>query len=341
MGQFHELIASFGPELTQQHLMQVFISLLKDHEQEVRKEAVKVIGVCIADPEDGKGPILPEEQLQNHLTNSIVPQFQQLGLDQAQPVRAALAQVMGPVAKKMGRDFTQRHLLPLISDLMKDEFHDVRLNIVDHAGLLCEVLTAEGLVSSLLHTIQSLIMDNHWRIRKSVVEQVPKLASRFGQDMFVSKLEALFLSSLRDSVHSVRQAAIDNIKHIAHNFGAAWTQEHLLTKIIDQYSQAVGYANRVTTLKVFEQVAGEVEQSAIQQTILPLLQRACKDSVPNVRFVACNNVKELIENKQVSQADWDKTLKPLMMELKDDSDIDVQYQSKLVLEIAESGNLKK
>merc|ERR1719388_181715 len=101
-------------------------------------------------------------------------------------------------------------------------------------------LGVDGLVHSLLHTIQSLIMDNHWRIRMSVVEQVPKLAKLFGVDMFQSKLEALFLSSLRDSVHSVRQAAIQHLREIAQTFGSQWTVEHLMPKIMEQYSQSIG-----------------------------------------------------------------------------------------------------
>merc|ERR1711990_675780 len=99
----------------------------------------------------------------------------------------------GPVAQAVGRDVTQRQLLSLISDLMKDEFHDVRLNIVGHSGTICEVLGADGLMHSLLNTIQSLIMDNHWRIRQSVVEQIPLLAKHFGQELFTSKLETLFI----------------------------------------------------------------------------------------------------------------------------------------------------
>merc|ERR1712151_1246612 len=103
------------------------------------------------------------------LLQSILPHFHSLGEDAAQPVRAALAHVLGPVAKILGRDVTQRQLLSLISDLMKDEFPDVRLNIVSHAGLICEVLSVDGIAHSLLHTIQNLIMDNNWRIRQSVV----------------------------------------------------------------------------------------------------------------------------------------------------------------------------
>merc|ERR1712137_1508772 len=245
---------------------------------------------------------------------SILPQVLNLGLDPAQPVRAALAQVLGPVAKTLGRDVTQRQLLSLISDLMKDEFHDVRLNIVSHAGLICEVLSVDGLVHSLLHTIQNLIMDNHWRIRQSVVEQVPKLARLFGVDMFQSKLEALFLSSLRDSVHSVRQAAIQHLKEIADTFGSEWTVQHLLPKLVEQYSQSAGYANRVTTLHVLPQVSGVMTPDQIMQFIVPLLIKATKDSVPNVRFCACRTITWIMEHHSLGQVPINSVIKPTLLE---------------------------
>lgn len=330
---FDQFCEAFGADITNASLIERLVDpnggLLKDHEQEVRKESVRIIEACLktetADGKERKNP-LTADQLNQH----ILPAFQQLGLDSAQPVRAALAQVLGPVAKVLGRDATQRSLLPLISDLMKDEFHDVRLNIVSHAGLLCEVLGVDGLVHSLLHTIQSLIMDNHWRIRQSVVEQVPKLARLFGVDMFQSKLEALFLSSLRDSVHSVRQAAIENLKEIAETFSAQWTVEHLMPKIMEQYSQSSGYANRVTTLQVLPRVSSVMNAEQVQQLIVPLLIKATKDSVPNVRFCACRTIMWVLEHGPALDKN---TIKPTLLDLEHDSDSDVQYYAQRALQL--------
>merc|ERR1712217_536240 len=290
-------------------------------EQEVRKEAVRVIVPCLSLP-------LASQQLQDH----ILPQFPTLGLDSAQPVRAALAQVLGPVAKVLGRDITQRSLLSLISDLMRDEFHDVRLNIVSHAGLICEVLSPDGHVHSLLHTISNLIMDNHWRIRQSVVEQIPKLAKLFGVDMFMSNLEALFLSSLRDSVHCVRQSAIEHTKAIAVAFGPQWTMDHLLPKLCEHYSQASGYANRVTTLHVLISVCPVMPSDQIVRLILPPLIKALKDSVPNVRFSACKNLMFIMDNHTLGASVISSQIKPTLLEMKADSDIDVKYYAELALE---------
>eukprot|EP00931_Biecheleriopsis_adriatica_P049847 TRINITY_DN2883_c0_g1_i1.p1 TRINITY_DN2883_c0_g1~~TRINITY_DN2883_c0_g1_i1.p1 ORF type:complete len:592 (-),score=132.63 TRINITY_DN2883_c0_g1_i1:69-1844(-) len=313
---FDELCKAYGPELTNSVLMECLIQLLKDSEQEVRKEAVKVIEVCLTKlPEP-----LSSEQLQQH----ILPQFQSLGLDSAQTVRAALALVLGPIAKALGSPLTQRHLLTLIIELMKDDFHDVRLNMVSHAGLICEVLPQEAFISSLMSTITNLIMDNHWRIRQSVVEQIPALARMLGQEFFESKLESIVLSSLRDSVHSVRQAAISKLEDIAKCFGTKWTVDRLLPKLVEQYSTSAGYANRVTTLHVLPQVSSVMSPEQVGQYVMPLALKATKDSVPNVRFCACKIITAMIENKRVSPQKI-KEVRDVLAELKDDSDIDVQY----------------
>eukprot|EP00933_Yihiella_yeosuensis_P025042 TRINITY_DN19417_c0_g1_i1.p1 TRINITY_DN19417_c0_g1~~TRINITY_DN19417_c0_g1_i1.p1 ORF type:complete len:596 (-),score=110.56 TRINITY_DN19417_c0_g1_i1:125-1912(-) len=319
---FDQLCEAFGPELTSQTLMGPFIRLMQDNEQEVRKEAVRVIESCLnlAEP-------FTSEQLQTY----IVPQITQLGNDPAAPVRAALAQILGPMAKALGRDVTQRQLLSVISELMKDEFHDVRLNSVSHAGLICEVLSVDGLVESLLRTVQGLIIDNHWRIRQSVVEQVPKLSRLFGMEMFQSKLETIFLSSLKDSVHSVRQAAILHLQEIADTFGSQWTVEHLLPKLVEQYSASVGYVNRVTTLHVLPRVSGVMSPDQIIMFILPLLIKATKDSVPNVKFCACRTIMWMMENHNLGQQTILMTIKPCLLELEHDNDIDVQYYARRAL----------
>merc|ERR1719183_970036 len=119
--------------------------------------------------------------------------------------------------------------------------------------------------------------------------------------MFQSKLEALFLSSLRDSVHSVRLSAIKNLAEITKAFGAQWAVENLLPKIVEQYSQSAGYANRVTTLHVLPQVATVMTADQIVQFIVPLLIKATKDSVPNVRFCACRTIMWIMEHHQLGQ----------------------------------------
>jgi len=319
---FDKLVVAFGPEITKERLMPHLLELLRDSEQEVRTQATKIIHKCLMPHCSFSIELQNKDQ-----PNDVVRALEKLSNDAAQPVRAALADVLGPVSKAVGREVTQKTLLPLISDLMKDEFHDVRLSIVGHAGLFCEVLSVDGLVTHLLHTIQSLIMDNHWRIRRSVVSQVPVLADFFKIDMYQNKLESLFMSSLRDSVYSVRKEAILQLKTISTLFGPQWTVEHLLPKILELYSNSAGYANRVTTLQVVPQIWNNIHAHNNAESctsILALLVKALKDSVPNVRVCACKMIFELLKEPD-GRADAEHKLKPALKELEHDSDSDVQY----------------
>jgi serine/threonine-protein phosphatase 2A regulatory subunit A len=315
---FCDLCGAFGTEITSSHLLDCHKRLLQDQEFEVRKEALQAVETVIPN-------MLNTDQL-IELVNPLLPQLQ---VDTSQQVRAALAKVLGPLCKALGREKTQKFLMPVISDLMKDEFHDVRLNIVSHAGTICEVIGVDGIFNNLLHTIQSLIMDNHWRIRETVVKEVPKLAKLFGVEMFQSKLESLFISSLRDSVYWVRKTAITHLKELCTTFGSQWTVDHLLPKIVEQYSQAAGYANRMTTLNALPMVCSELNAEQLGRFVVPLLLKAAKDSVPNVRYCACYKLQELFEtHKEIIKI---KEIEPLLNELMGDSDCDVQYVAQLAL----------
>jgi len=332
---FDKLIQNFGPEITVEiALVERLYDLLKDPEQEVRKEAVKIIEACLL-IEWNEPQKVQFCNLGNILQDIVKLRGSEGALltDGAQPVRAALAQVMGPVAEKAGKDTTHRKLLPAITELMQDEFHGVRLNIVSHAGTLCNVLGVDQFVHSCLNTIQTLILDNHWRIRRSVVEQVPKLAAKFEVDMYQQKLEALFISSLRDSVFSVRKEALLQLKSIADRFGKQWVADHLLTKILELYAgNNNGYANRVTTLQALPRVWNNIaDNPSSVKSATDLLCKALTDTVPNVRFSACSTIAELLVQLSEKASDapnkaaFVKKIKATLTELVTDSDSDVQY----------------
>lgn len=343
-----KLIQHFGPDITSSTLKDEFFRLLKDPEQEVRKEAVKIIEPCLKITWD---KIEFAKLMDGGILQEIVKCMSNEGhllTDSAQPVRAALAHVMGPVVEKAGKDLTARKLLPTIVELMKDEFHDVRLNIVSHAGTICDVLGTDTFMTSCLHTIQTLIMDNHWRIRRNVVEQVPKLGKMFGVEMYQQKLEALFISSLKDSVFSVRKEALEQLKQMADHFGPQWTAEHLLPKILDLYGGAgnnqTGYANRVTTLQALPKLWESLSSESAVGTGIVLVLKALKDSVPNVRFCACKVLIDLLSMKQAdnaaakaAHADLISKVKPALLqgELQNDSDSDVQYYAQQALKLCE------
>jgi len=123
-----------------------------------------------------------------------------------------------------------------------------------------------------------------------------------------------------------------NLKDIAEVFGSQWTVDHLLPKIVDQYSHNAGYANRVTTLQVLPQVSHVMTADQIVSLIVPLLIKATKDSVPNVRFCACRILAETIEKHNISsQGSTVSMIKAALTELDQDTDVDVKYYAQRAL----------
>merc|ERR1712113_1023164 len=80
-----------------------------------------------------------------------------------------------------------------------------------------------------------------------------------------------------------------------------------------------------TTLHVLPQVSGVMTAEQIMQFIVPLLIKATKDAVPNVRFCACRNLMWMMEHHDLGAASVNRVIKPALQELEHDSDIDVQY----------------
>lgn len=309
---FNRVVAALGQEITGGFLLNPFVSLLKDSEQEVRSAATGVIAkLC-------KEQSFSSEQLQNFL----VPQFSSLSMDPSQMVRTSLASVIFLVAQSLGKDLTQRLMLGIITDMMKDEYHEVRLQAVNHAAEICGVLGLEVIAHSLLSTIQSLVMDNQWRIRKSVLEQIPALASQFGPEMFSSKLESIFFNSLGDSVHAVRFSAVQTAYDICHNFGIEWTLRSFLPRMLEQYQTNSGFSTRITILHALPQLSKVIKPDSVQSLLLPILLKGFQDIVPNVRLCACKLAPAIC--KGLPSGSINSSIKPVIEPLADsDGDPDV------------------
>jgi len=106
----------------------------------------------------------------------------------------------------------------------------------------------------------------------------------------------------------------------------------LMPKILEQYSQSVGYANRVTTLMALVPVSHVMKAAELDQYVSDLLIKGMKDSVPNVRFCACKTVVSIIEGAS-DTASLKTKLKPTLSELEHDSDTDVVYYAQCALKL--------
>ncbi|KAJ0048603.1 hypothetical protein Pint_16449 [Pistacia integerrima] len=285
--QLYELCEAVGPEPTRSDVVPAYVRLLRDNEAEVRIAAAgKVTKICRI--------LNPELAIQH-----ILPCVKELSTDSSQHVRSALATVIMGMAPALGKDATIEQLLPIFLSLLKDEFPDVRLNIISKLDQVNQVIGIDLLSQSLLPAIVELAEDRHWRVRLAIIEYIPLLASQLGVGFFDDKLGALCMQWLKDKlftynvkVYSIRDAAANNVKRLAEEFGPDWAMQHIVPQVLDMINNP-HYLHRMTILHAISLLAPVMGPEITCSKLLP----------------------EVVE----------KTIRPCLVELTEDPDVDVRF----------------
>jgi len=221
----------------------------------------------------------------------------------------------------LGKDNTVEHLLPLVLQLLKDEFPDVRLNIIANLHHINEVIGIELLSKSLLPAIVELAKDRQWRVRLAIINYIPLLAHQLGQAFFDEKLKALCMRWLTDPVFAIRQAGTLNMQELVRMFGSEWALESLLPPILAMHTQS-NYLQRMTVLFVVNVVAPLLGASGVE-SILPVICTLANDPVANVRFNVAKTLKIMCQH--MNESIITSKVNGILQTLKEDTDEDVVY----------------
>lgn len=347
-------------ELDLFQLIDPFISLMKDHEGEVRKAIAKQLpGFCklLTEYPPTKATIL----------NKIVPVVNELSQDPQENVRASLASTITELSPILTRQPTIDKLLPIFLTMLKDEFPDVRLNIISNLSVVNETIGINLLSTNLLPAITELAQDHKWRVRLAIIEYIPKLADQLGQSFFNNELLSLCMSWLWDPVFAIREAAVENLKNLTVIFGSQWATEEILSRLLnkrnskmDEDGSGVGNGNntgdendddddddnkidysnfiiRITCLFAITSLIPVINYSVLVDKVLPFINGLITDSVPNIRFNVAKSYLTLVQSliQQRNQAPNEDELKKLinlqvlsnLEKLESDEDVDVRFYS--------------
>jgi serine/threonine-protein phosphatase 2A regulatory subunit A len=146
-----------------------------------------------------------------------------------------------------------------------------------------------------------------------------------GVAFFESSLKDLFLGGLADSVYAVRTSAAEQIRPLIETFGVEWSCKKLLPPIMAIYDSTVNYLHRMVPVVLSGHLVGVLPADALAEIAVPLVLKACKDQVSNVRLAAARSLEKLIPALDATLVQ--NRVKPVLNEMKSDSDADVQYFS--------------
>ena len=158
--------------------------------------------------------------------------------------------------------------------------------------------------------------------RLAIIEYAPLLAAQLGTEFFEGKLGELCMSWLGDSVSAIRQAAASNLQKLSEEFGAEWANENVVPDVLEMIKSS-HYLYRMNTLEALGKLAPIVGTDTLCSKLLPEILACAKDKVPNIRFGVAKLTQTLVP--LVDSSVIEHSIKPCLLELQDDADVDVRY----------------
>ncbi|KAL1770754.1 serine serine/threonine-protein phosphatase 4 regulatory subunit 1 isoform X2 [Sigmodon hispidus] len=144
--------------------------------------------------------------------------------DSNDDVKTEAVAIMCKMAPMVGRDITERLILPRFCEMCCDcrMFH-VRKVCAANFGDICSVVGQQATEEMLLPRFFQLCSDNVWGVRKACAECFMAVSCATCQEIRRTKLSALFINLISDPSRWVRQAAFQSLGPFISTFANAST----------------------------------------------------------------------------------------------------------------------
>jgi hypothetical protein len=131
---------------------------------------------------------------------------------------------------------------------------------------------------------------------------------------FEKTLRDVIMAGLADSVYAVRTSACEQVRVMIDAFGVEWGVKQLLPYIFEVYDKAVNYLHRMVPVVVIGHVVAVIPVEVTIDSALPILLKACKDPVSNLRLCAARILEKTIPSLDTTLVQT--RIKPLLLEMK-------------------------
>lgn len=315
--QLPQLSQRLGKALAVQ-LLPVLVTLLHDVQGEVRQDGARaIVGTCtVADA-------------QAQMIRDVLPGLQGLVSDPKETVRAAAAEVLADVCPLIGKDASRDVIVPLVMKALADEDFAVRRNVISNVEAMSQVMGVNQMIDSVLPALLKLCTDPKWRVRLVVIGKLGFFAKKMGPQFFEAMLKVVIVNALSDPVQAIRRVACDAIVSFTDSFGVDWAVKNVCPLVAVLFDKNQNYLHRLVPLDIAARIAAKIPADAVIKSLVPVVVKACKDPVANVRCAAARSMEKILPLLDKPTAG--KIFKALLTDLVADKDVDVHYYAQLVL----------
>jgi serine/threonine-protein phosphatase 4 regulatory subunit 1 len=208
-------------------------------------------------------------------------------------VRRSLACSLHEMAKILGKETTQRDLLPIFEAMLSDT-DEVVVGVIDHLAEFMSQVAPHARTGP-LYLLQDVgkaegknVIGN-WRLRAALSEQLGALSKVLPEDANEDALLPLLLRLLKDPASAVRAKSIDAVGGVLHNTAKASSLRWRSGKVGDVVAEIKLMAtnprwlDRQAYVQMCGAFVGVVDANIIKEEFLPLMLMCVDDAVPNVK----------------------------------------------------------
>ncbi|XP_043922486.1 serine/threonine-protein phosphatase 4 regulatory subunit 1 isoform X1 [Protopterus annectens] len=191
------------PYAFSKYLLPIVVRYLADQNNQVRKTSQSALLILLEQEIIERYDV--EEKVCPVLIDLTAP-------DSNDDVKTEAVAIMCKMAPMVGRDITERLILPRFCEMCCDSrmFH-VRKVCAANFGDICSVVGQEATEEMLLPRFFQLCSDNVWGVRKACAECFMAVSCATAQETRRTKLSSVFINLISDPSKWVRQAAFQSL----------------------------------------------------------------------------------------------------------------------------------
>lgn len=292
---FANLAEAVGKDISDNSLISIFSTLLRDQENEVRIASVQSLKKFVLCLNVDKIP-------------QIFAYLQSLAKDAIPLVRTGVCEVLQVVlvqdVDQMGKDVSKTKVLPIVAELVQDKDTEVKIETMKILPLWTKWVGSFVIEQIGSGGLSVVLESNNWRIRMGILDAFIDMATELKNlklfDKFVKKI---VIAGIDDKVFQVRKQVIKSLPKMA-----GFLDDATITDVFfKEYAKIAGditkfYIFRISALYGLEAVmAGLKNKDKLKDQYLKLLSKATEDPNVNIRYVAVKILTSSAKQKPYSE----------------------------------------
>jgi len=194
------------------------------------------------------------------------------------------------------------HILPCVLDLAKDEKWRVRQRVLSKLHPTASVLGLEYYESRLSDLIRIGLVDHVFAVREAAYEEIARLMDVFGVDWVLQHIfhesepntGGASANETAEKPSSAASGDQDSIPPLSPHPVVPQTA----SSVLGLYDTNTNYLHRMTPLHLIATSHKKLTLAQLRESYMPLLVKALKDPVVNVRFAAARTLVDVLHYRR-------------------------------------------